>query len=201
MKRMLSFMVIALTLLTAGCTEDQVKEEPNEKENEQPHRVEVEDGKEENQSEEDEGQESETEQKPPLFFAENGNLFLYGLTLGDSLSKAESIWGASEMLDEEPESAYYFPEPDMTISCVDEKIVAILIGTDRNKYEEVSEVFQGDHYKDTESDDEYFLATETGQLLMYRDAAMGDYEKEWRLLMSDDNFFYYVNEGVYEKVN
>ncbi|MCG7344248.1 hypothetical protein MHZ92_08890 [Sporosarcina sp. ACRSL] len=218
MKRSLWFSVLVTMLLLAGCSDEKTVQElePVNEEDNGSAVVEVDEGEvqeEEDQEEkgpEEEDQEEEvvqiagTENEPPLFDMEDGHLFIYGMTLGDSPSKAEAKWGSPEILDEEHmmdgEAYYHYPAVGMTIGYYEEKLTFLVIEADEGDLKEVIEKFQGDHYRTSEWDAEFFFAPETGQLLIYGTANSEDGEAELRLLMSDDNFFYYVDEGIYEKV-
>lgn len=202
MKRTLWFLVIASLLLVAGCSKEKAEQPPITEEDELDVEEEVQD--EDVQDEEGIYQNSGTENKPPIFSMEDDNLVVYGLTLGDTPSDAKAIWGEPEVLDEEPmgdaDTYHYYPAVDMTVGYYDEKLTFIAVDADEEDLKEISSTFTGDHFRDPEGATEFFFSPENGQLLIYGTANSIDGDSELRLLMSDENFFYYVDEGIYEKV-
>lgn len=203
MKRSLWLLIAVSILLVAGCSKDKAEQKPVEAEETNAS----DNGELDEQDPTDEGadQTSEVEQKPPLFDMEDGNLLVYGLKLGDSPSTAEEIWGIPEILEEENtihgETYHYYPSMDMTVGYYEEKLSSLAVEADEEDLQEITDKFQGDHYRTPEGDAEFFFDPETGQLLIYGTANSVDGNAELRLLMSDDNFFYYVGEGIYEKVD
>lgn len=207
MKRLLSFSVISLIFILTGCS-DNTSSEPVTKDEEKQSAVEVDDGKEldeQEQHEEGTGQTTGTETKPPVFDTEDGNLVVYGLTFGDSSSDAKAIWGDPEILDDAPmgdvDTYLYYPTIGMTVGYYDDQLSFLAVDSNEEDLEEITSMFEGDHYLDPEGDTNYFFSPETGQLLIYGTANNVDGTPELRLLMSDETFFYYIDEGIYEMVN
>lgn len=202
MKRTLWFLLLASILLVAGCSKEKTEQTPITEEDELEVEEEVQD--EEGQDEEGTNQNIGAENKPPIFNMDDDNLVVYGLTLGDSPSDAQAIWGDPEILEEEPmgdaDTYHYYPALGMTVGYFDEKLTFIAVDADDEDLNEISSKFKGDHYRNPEGDADYFFSPENGQLLIYGTVNSVDGDTELRLLMSDDNFFYYVDEGIYEKV-
>lgn len=206
MKRWLCISVIVLIFMIAGCS-DNKSSDPVIKDEDNQSTVEVDDGKElDEQYQHEEGAEQTTgiENKPLVFDMEDGNLVVYGLTLGDAPSDAKAIWGEPEILDEEPmgdaDTYHYYSAVGMTVGYYDDMLTFIAVDSDEEDLQKITATFKGDHYRNPEGDADYFFSPENGQLLIYGTANSIDGDPELRLLMSDENFFYYVDEGIYEKV-
>ena len=196
MQRWIYLTVIALLFILAGCT-DNISTKMVSEQEDSSSIAEVEEEVEEQGP-------VETKHRPPLFDMEDGKLLVYGLTLGDSPATAEAIWGTPQIVEEEfamdGETYFYYPETDMTIGYYEDKLLFISLNADEGDLQEVLDKFQGDHYQNPEGDTEFFFAPESGHLLIYGAANSVDGEAELRLLASDENFFYYVDEGFYVKV-
>ncbi|MFS0688631.1 hypothetical protein AB1K89_05160 [Sporosarcina sp. 179-K 8C2 HS] len=206
MNRKLWYAVLVSILLVAGCSKEKAEQEPTN-EDKNPSGAEVEESDELNGQdpvEDGADQTIEMDNKPPLFDMENGNLVVYGMKLGDSPSTAEAIWGKPEIVEEENtihgETYFNYPEAKMTIGYYEDKLTFLAVEADEKALQEITDKFQGDHYRTPEGDAEFFFVPENGQLLIYGVANSADGDAEVRLLMSDENFFYYVDEGIYEKV-
>ncbi|WP_432357301.1 hypothetical protein [Sporosarcina sp. UB5] len=206
MKRIIWLSLVASILLVAGCSAEETEQEliPIHEEDEvSVDEIEELDGQE--PVEEVADQTIEWEHEPLLFDMIDGYLFIYGLKLGDAPLTAENIWGDPEILEEEysidGETYYYYPEKRMMIGYYEERLLFIAVEADEEDLQEIRDKFNGDHYRNPEGDTEFFYAPETGHLLIYGSTNSPDGDAELRLLMSDDNFFYYVDEGIYEKVN
>ncbi|WP_252502264.1 hypothetical protein [Sporosarcina sp. Marseille-Q4943] len=205
MNRKLWFSLLVSMLLVAGCAQKKAEQEPANEEN--PSGVAVDESEEldgQDPAEDSGDQTIELDNKPPLFDMEDGNLFVYGMKLGDSPSTAEEIWGKPEILEEENtihgETYHHYPAAKMTIGYYEDKLTFIAVESGEKDLQEITDKFQGDHYRTPEGDAEFFFVPENGQLLIYGTANGADGDAEVRLLMSDENFFYYVDEGIYEKV-
>ena len=202
MKRSLWFTILLLIgLLVGGCSDDNELDTVNEETNPS---IEEEALDEQDSTEEETDSASGLNEKPPLLEMKDGIPFVYGLKLGDAPETAEAIWGTPQIIEEEfsmdGEAYLYYPKKDMTIGYYEEKLLFIAINADEKDLHEVMENFQGDHYQNPDGDADFFYAPESGHLLIYGTANSVDGEAELRLLASDENFFYYVDEGFYVKV-
>jgi len=205
MKRMIWLSLVASSiLLIAGCSKEKAEQALVTDEEESDVEKEEEVLDDEGQDEEGANKNVGVEKKPSVFDMENDNLVVYGLTLGDSPSIGEAIWGDPEILDEEPmgdaDTYHYYPTVGMTVGYFDSKLTFIAVDADEEDFQEITAKFKGDHYRSPEGDAHYFFSPVNGQLLIYGTANSVDGNTELRLLMSDENFFYYVDEGIYEKV-
>lgn len=150
--------------------------------------------------------EIETENKPPAFSMQDNKIYINGLTFGHSPSDAKSIWGnPNQAGTDEPHTHgdYYqdFKSEEMHIIYYEKRLTTLTLRVDEEVLKDITENFKGEHYIDVHSDWEFFLVPEDGQLLVYKPDESADGSAGLLLIPADGNFFYYVEEGSYKRVN
>lgn len=154
-------------------------------------------------------QNSTSGENPPLFSIEDGQIYLNGLTFGNTPTDTKAIWGNPDPIDSneddiimEHETVHHYSSENMFITYHNYKLYALTAKANADDLANVKKSFTGEHYKDTNSDSEFFLDPEDGQLLIYRSSYfLNPGEHEFLLIPVDENFYFAVDSGAYTKVN
>ncbi|MHC8517688.1 hypothetical protein [Sporosarcina sp. ITBMC105] len=151
----------------------------------------------------------ENGEAPPLFKVDEGRIYINGLTFGNTPTDAKAIWGNPDPVDSneddilmEHETVHHYASDNMFITYHNYELYALTAKANADDLANVKKSFTGEHYKDTNSDSEFFLVPEDGQLLIYRSSYfLNPGGHEFLLIAVDENFFYAVDSGAYTKVN